>query len=296
MATALCARLARKPYVVMVFDLWEENAYSPESVTRARRRERRLLQGAARVIVYCEAMAEHYAGKHGLSCEVIATPIDPGPEPGPRHAAAPGESRELLLAGAVYWAQEEAVRRVLGAAAAVDGLRTTMLGDESALRERGFTPDRFEPEVGGEDFRRRIAAADLLFLGLSLSSPHPDVVRTATPARLADYMASGRPILVHAPPGAHVSRYARTEAFAEVMDQPDEGLLAEALREMLADPRRAEMHAARARALARERHDVKRVAAGVARLLDELQPPSTASNTDRVSARKRSAVKWRSTR
>ena len=77
------------------------------------------------------------------------------------------------------------------------------------------------------------AAPMWLFLGLSFDSPHPEVIATATPARLPEYMASGRPLLVHSPAGSHAAEYARSEDFAEAVDQPDEQLLGQALRRLI---------------------------------------------------------------
>jgi glycosyltransferase involved in cell wall biosynthesis len=266
-AGAIAARLARRPHLVMVFDLWQENAYGVVPRLLARLLERRLLRGAAGVVVYCEAAAEHYRDKHGVECAVIATPIEIAGEP---RFEPPREPAEVLVAGAVYWAQEDAVRRLLRAAAAVPGARVTMVGDERALRDRDLRADRYEPGLPADEFRRRALAADVLFVGLSLDSPHPEIVRTATPARLAEYMASGRPLIVHAPAGSHVAEYARREDFAAVVDEVDDAALVRGLRTVLEDPRLAVERARRARALAVERHDAARVAAELRRVLDRV--------------------------
>jgi glycosyltransferase involved in cell wall biosynthesis len=266
-AAAIGARLARRPHVVMVFDLWEENAYGVVPRLEARLLEGRLLRSAAAVVVYCEAAAEHYRAKHGVGCEVIATPIELAGEPRFEPPAAPAE---VLVAGAVYWAQEDAVRRLLHAAAAVDQVSVTMIGDEHALRARGLEADRYEPQLSGEEFNRRVLESDLLFVGLSLHSPHPEVILTATPARLAEYMASGRPLLVHAPAGSHAAEYARREDFAAVVDEADYAALSRGLRTVLESPDLAIERARRARRLAVERHDASRVAAELRRVLDRV--------------------------
>jgi glycosyltransferase involved in cell wall biosynthesis len=250
-AGAVAARLSRRPHLVMAFDLWEENAYAPAERRLARLLERRILREAAAVVVYCERAAEHYRAKHGATCAVIATPIEAPDEAAPDPGAVdPGE---VLVAGAVYWAQEDAVRRLTRAAASA-GMTVTILGDEADLRRRGIAADRYEPPLEAEAFRARLRRAGVLFLGLSLDSPHPDVIRTATPARLVEYMATGRPLLVHAPAGSHVAEYARGEDFAEVVDGADDEALAAGLRAVSADPERASERAGRARRLAAERH------------------------------------------
>ena len=124
--------------------------------------------------------------------------------------------------------------------------------------------------MAGSELRRRLAHADVLFLGLSLHSDHPEIVRTATPARLVEYMASGRPLLVHAPAGSHVAEYARREDFAEVVDSADAEALLAALRRVLEDGDLSAARGARARQIAVRRHDAARVGAAFAAILDGL--------------------------
>ncbi len=269
-AGALAARLSGRPHLLMAFDLWDENAYSPAERRLGRLLERRIVQRSAAVVVYCEKAAEHYRAKHGAHCEVIATPIDLPCEsvPAPAAAAEPGE---VLIAGAVYWAQEDAVRRLVRAADSVEGASVTILGDEADLRARGIHADRYEQPLAAEAFRERLRRAGVLFLGLSFGSPHPDVIRTATPARLVEYMASGRPLLIHAPHGSHVAEYARSLDFAEVVDSADDDALAAGLRAVIADPERALERARRARELAVERHAAPVVRRRFRELLEQLE-------------------------
>ena len=267
-AAALAASIARRPRTVMVFDLWEENAYRAVELWLARRLERRVLRGAQAVIVHCDEAADHLRRKHGIDSHVLPIPVvRQAVEPAsPSHTGA----SEILVAGALYWAQEDAVRRLLRAARGVPDAIVTILGDESSLRARGLVANRYEPPPPPAEFAERVALADVLFLGLSHGSPNPDVIRTATPARLVEYMASGRPLLVHAPHGSHVAEYARRHDFAAVVDVPDDDALTRGLREVLDDPARAAARAGRARRLALERHDVGRVRCRLERLLDRL--------------------------
>jgi glycosyltransferase involved in cell wall biosynthesis len=263
-AASVAARLSGVPHAVLIFDPWEENAYGRVARALAAALEGPVLRRASLVVVWSEAGARHYERKHGGSYEVLPMPIDPPAEVAER---ASGEG-EVLVAGAIYWAQEDAVRRLLRAARRVPRARVVVLGDEDNLRRRGIVADRYEPPLAGADFHRRLARADVLFLGLSLRSRHPEVLTTATPARLPEYMASGRPLLVHAPAGSHVAEYARAEGFAEVVDRPDDLALAEALDRVLADPERATQRARRGRELALERHDVRAVRSRFEALLD----------------------------
>jgi glycosyltransferase involved in cell wall biosynthesis len=269
-AGAVAARLAGVPHVVMVFDLWEENAYTDVQRAVAARLEPRIFRGAAAVVGYCPQIVEHYRDKYGIEAVDIPTPVDPGGEPVQGVPAVDDGSREVLLAGAVYWAQRDAVARLLSLRGRIPGLRMVTIGGEETLRHSGLRPDRSEPTMPGTELRRRLGLADVLFLGLSLSSEHPAIVRTATPARLVEYMASGRPVLVHAPAGSHVAEYARREDFAEVVDDADPEALLAGLRRVLEDPEVSARRATRARSLAVERHDAVKVGAAFGRILDGL--------------------------
>lgn len=256
-AAAVAARLVGRPLIVLVFDLWEENAYGRVERAIARLVERRIVRGAAAVVVFCEEAAAHYEAKHGTTAAVLRIPLEPGAE-APAVALPPAGREDVvdvLVGGAVYWAQEDAVRRLCQATRAMDGFRVTVVGDRRELQGRGIQADAYEPRLSGAEFRRRLAAADVLFLGLSLDSPHPDVIRTATPARLVEFMASGRPLLVHAPADSHVARYAAAEDFAEVVGDASVEALAAGLRRIADHPDLAAARSARARKLAAANHD-----------------------------------------
>lgn len=271
-AGAVAARLTGLPHVVMIFDLWEENAYTDVARTVARVLEPHLLRGAALILVHNDQMAEHYRAKYGISCAVLPTSVERWESALPE-AHRPESVREILFAGAVYWAQEEALRRLSRVTRDLDGVRLTLLSprsEEAALRTQGIVVDRLEPGLAPDEFRPRLELADVLFLGLSFNSAYPDVIRTASPAKLPEYMASGSPILVHAPRGSHVAEYGREGGFAEVIDVPDDDALRAGIVRVLSDAQLAKERAARAQVLVRQRHEASRVREEFCRLLELL--------------------------
>jgi glycosyltransferase involved in cell wall biosynthesis len=268
----VCARLSGLPHLIWIFDLWEENAYTDVERWVAHRLEPGIWRRATALIAHTEAMSDHYEAKHGVRCRVLPTPIELGGQPAPAPARNGDGPREVLFAGALYWAQEETLRRLARVCAQLDGVSLTVVGEESRYRDKGIQADRYEPSLPPERFRERLERADLLFLGLSFDSDHPDVIATATPARLPEFMASGRPIVVHAPAGAHVTEYARREDFAEVVDSSDDAALAAGIRRVLEDEGLSTMRARRAQALAAERHDAVHVRGQLRALLAETMP------------------------
>lgn len=267
-AAVVCARLTGAPWVVLVFDLWEENAYTEFERFVARRLERGLLRRARKVVVHCREMADFYRNKHGLAPVVLPTPVDTDSSVSFMDASI---NREVLYGGAVYWAQADAVERLSRARKLVDGLSFTILGSWARahdLERLGISVDRLEGEVASEAYRERLSQAAILFVGLSFGSKHPDVIRTAAPAKLVEYMASGRPIVVHAPAGSHLAEYARDADFAAVVDEPDEAALAAALREAVNGGWAVTERVRRAREVAEHRHNTARVQARFRQILE----------------------------
>jgi glycosyltransferase involved in cell wall biosynthesis len=78
-------------------------------------------------------------------------------------------------------------------------------------------------------------SADVLFLPLALGSPYPDIVRTAAPGKMGEFLAARRPVLVHAPPDSFISWYFRRHECGLVVDQDDPAQLAKALELLLQD-------------------------------------------------------------
>jgi glycosyltransferase involved in cell wall biosynthesis len=77
--------------------------------------------------------------------------------------------------------------------------------------------------------------ADVLFLPLALGTPHPEIVRTAAPGKLGEYLAARRPILVHAPADSFLAWYFRHHECGLVVDRDDPDALADALRLLRSD-------------------------------------------------------------
>ena len=88
--------------------------------------------------------------------------------------------------------------------------------------------------------------ADILFLPLTFDSSYQDIVRTAAPGKMGEYLAARRPILVHAPPDSFIAWYFRQYECGFVVDQNDPARLADGLERMLSDTALCERLAARA--------------------------------------------------
>jgi len=77
--------------------------------------------------------------------------------------------------------------------------------------------------------------ADILFLPMAFASPYPEIVRTSSPGKMGEYLATGRPVLAHAPPNSFISCYLRTHKCGVVVDRNEPEDVAQAISSILTD-------------------------------------------------------------
>ena len=258
-AAARASRVSGKPLYVHLFDLFAGNRYSPPKRLLAWRTERDILTSARRVFVPNEAMAAHYRGRLGISPVVIPNGTLIPVQPPEREVANPST---ILYTGAIYWAQRDALQNLAAAMQQLPGVKLeTRTSASSAELARAHLHARhatagFSTQEAALKAQR---SADILFLPLAFRTSAQDVIRTAFPAKAAEYLVSGTPILVHAPPDAYISQYARKAKWGYVVDTPDPAALAAAIRRLLGDSQLRHDLVTSAYEEARRSHDFKKI-------------------------------------
>jgi glycosyltransferase involved in cell wall biosynthesis len=110
--------------------------------------------------------------------------------------------------------------------------------------------------------------ATLLFLPLAWNTKAPDIIATATPGKFTDYLASGRPMLVHAPDYAYVSQYTKQHELGIVVDTNSVEQLATAIRNYLKNPSDGQRYVDNALRVFHENHDARKNAQKLTELLN----------------------------
>jgi hypothetical protein len=219
-AACLASRRARVPFVAYYFD---DYALQPwHAVTRwvARRLEPLFLRRAARVIVPNEAMSGELRRRHGIECVVVRNPCDVGAY---RSKIEPrAGSTRIVFTGAVAESNYGGFRNLL---AAIEGtpyrLHVYTAQRPESLRAEGIEgPVEFHEHLPPEEMPRIQQDADILFLPLSLDSRYPELIRTSAPAKLGEYLASGRPILAHVPADSFVAAFLNEHQCGTVVSDP----------------------------------------------------------------------------
>ncbi len=221
-----------------------------------------LMKGATVVIAPNEFLCEDLRRRHGVEPVIIHNPCDLSDYDGPLEedgAAAEGEAGErreevrIVYTGGVGPVHYDAFRNLLAAVAALGRedvkLHLYTAQPRADLEREGIggpalVYHEHESASAMPGVQRR---ADLLFLPLAFKSPHPEIVRTAAPGKMGEFLAARRPVRVHAPPDSFISWYFRRHGCGLVVDEDDPARLAVALDSILEDAALREELAARAR-------------------------------------------------
>lgn len=111
------------------------------------------------------------------------------------------------------------------------------------------------PVAEWDAYFRNLCTYDLLVLPVNFDRRTIDYIRYSMPGKLADYLASGVPILVYGPDAVAQVRYAKSAAWAHVVDRRDPDALSEGIVRMTADMVERKRVATTARRLAETGYD-----------------------------------------
>jgi glycosyltransferase involved in cell wall biosynthesis len=238
----IASRLARVPFYLYLFD-----TYSHMWAQAAARRlgghvEARVLRGAHRIVVTNGFVRELLRAQYAVESLVIHNPCDleqyaalSGEAPTERD----GETR-IVYTGSVSESHYDAFRNLVVAIERLGrpdvGLHLYTTASAAALAAKGI-----RGPVVCHEYEKVFAMpgiqcqADVLFLPLAFKSPYPELLKVSSPGKVGEFLASRRPILVHAPRDSFLATYFRQHQCGLVVDRDDPQVLAEAIERLLGD-------------------------------------------------------------
>lgn len=273
-AAYLASRATKVPFYAYVFDHYSYREWDdPAAAFWARRVERLVMNGAAGVIAPNEILRDDLLERFGVRATVIHNSFDISPyETRSTTASSVSDEVKIVYTGAVYEAHFDAFRNLMAALTKLGNPNIrlhlyTNQPDQTLERENVRGPIVRHEQLPMTEMPRIQMEADILFLPLSFDSPYPDLVRTSSTTKLGEYLATHRPILVHAPRGSFVSWYFREHECGVVVDENDPARLAEAIELLLSDPQLCRRLAANAFERARADFSISASRAAFSRLL-----------------------------
>ena len=234
-------RLTGKPFFVYLFDPCNElYAHSRVRQAAAQLSEERILQSATKVFVMSEALQEHYAVEHNITHTVIfPQPVDISTYAQLERSARDHEPFQIVYTGNVHDYVQDSLLRMAHVANRLDNVQLvlyTQHSDEDLAWRRLCGPGVISRHVPRAQIPSVQVNADVLFLPMAFEPRNPFLRRVSAPGKMGEYLAAGRPILLHAPTDAYVSWYSSQHGFALQVNEPDEVALRQAVLCLQGDP------------------------------------------------------------
>jgi hypothetical protein len=258
MAGWVASRKVGIPLDIYMFDLWKENVFPPLQSALACVFQHRVFASARNVFAAGTGMGEYLRATYKLPVTVVANicarQLDCG-----RGNGTVRDPKVITYAGSVDWPQADALLDLVAAVNGIDGwvLQVYSLQSRAILDRRGISGNHVVlcGPLRENEVQSHLTAADLLFVPMTFQRRGTHIIETAQPAKSVDYMASGVPVLIHAPPYAFVARYAREWNTALVADQAGPDQLRHILADVAAGTIDASRQAANACLVVKEKHD-----------------------------------------
>ena len=238
----LVARAARARFYFYQFDDYVHQWWaSPQVMRLAAFNERLMATRMTGFIVPCAELGNILRGRFpSVSIHIVPNPSDGKP---PVHAAQPaGRAPVLAFTGSIYHLNERLMRSLARALellvdhrpqlhiySGIAKERLTEMGfGGSQVRLCGYAEPAMIPSI--------LAGVDIAVICLSLDIDSRTLVNSSATAKLADYLAAGKPVLVLAPRESYAARYVIEHGCGIVCDSHDPEAIAAALAPYLANP------------------------------------------------------------
>lgn len=269
------SRWTKVRYYAYLFDDYLYQWVIPMVRSVARRFEPALIKGADGIIVPNEFLRDEYHRRYGVDPVVIRNPCGDFEYRFERNAPWPIDEGEIKIAytGAVYHAHYDAFQNLLEAIRQIGRPEIklhvyTAQSPADLERENIKGPIVYHPHLSFSEVAGSQRNADILFLPLAFNSPIPEVIKTSAPGKMGEYMASGRPILVHAPSDSFLSWYFKKYQCGLVVDRNEPMELSHAIQRIISDPELRQQLGDKAVDRAKQDFDLATVSTNFLRLIE----------------------------
>ena len=223
------------PYSIFLFDIYKGNYYPFPGGILSKIYEKRILENAEKIIVTNQGTKDFYINRYNkeLGEKIVIIHNSVFPEPYSHTEYNPTPPYKIVFTGRIYWPQARSIKNLIKA---IDGMSDVELeiycpNPKDYLKKIGI--DIETKVVPHKEIPNVLKQADILFLPLSWNTKSPQIIDTATPGKLTDYLISSRPMLIHAPSSTALVKYAKQEKFAYIVDQENIDDIRKTIKEIL---------------------------------------------------------------
>jgi len=281
-AAFLAARVLGIPFILYGFDYYSHQWTTKVTKSFAEEYEREILLGAKHIIVPNECMAGEYFRRYGVRPVVIHNPFDmeeyekniSTQKDGIVSRTEIPDKVRIVYTGAVYDAHFTAFQNLIAAIpkTGIPNLKLHIYTPQSAgmLHTKGISgPVEIHKPRPNHEMPDIQKSADILFLPLGFNSPYPEIIRTSSPGKIGEYLATKKPVLVHAPADSFIAWFFLKNHCGEVVSECDPDTLAQSIVRLLRDESYRQELIRNAFRLAQDDFDVKSARTRILNLIEE---------------------------
>jgi glycosyltransferase involved in cell wall biosynthesis len=237
----LASESADIPLILYAFDQYSTQWTIPFEKAFAVKYEKIIADNARFIFVPNEFMEIKYKELYGVKPIVIHNPCDLSSYSTTTEFLPITENKlpiKILYTGSIYDAHYDAFRTLLSTISHNKKFELHVYTDQNPriLRRKGILGQVvFHSHIKTSEISKIHQGADILYLPLAFNSIYPEIVMTSSPGKMGEYLASGRPIFVHAPPDSYISWYFKTYDCGLVVDKNTPSAISEGLESLILD-------------------------------------------------------------
>ena len=239
-----------------------------------------IIKKADKIIVTNECLKKEYESLYGITTVLLHNPTDLKRYPISNYGSFSQDETRIVYTGDVGEAHYDAFRNIIAALEMI-GNHDIRIHIYTGRRKARLIKERItgpfvvvHPHQHISSIPKIQQNADILFLPLAFHSDFPEfIINSASPGKMGEFLAAGRPILVHAPPGSFVSWYFKKHGCGLVVDSPSVKELASAIRRLMKDGELREKISLAAREAAFRDFDADSIRSQFKRIVSQDQPP-----------------------
>jgi len=191
-----------------------------------------------------EFICAEYQRRYGVKSILIRNPypVNAVTERSSSQWPAEGGKIKIFYAGAVYQANSDCFLNLIRAMDSLPAYHLQLdiftAQSREQLQAHGISGERvaIHPHLPYERMSAELRQADILFLPLTFTSPLHEVIRTAAPGKMGEYLASGRPVLAHVPADSFVAHYFNKHRCGWIADRNEPSGITREFEKIIAAP------------------------------------------------------------